>query len=132
MSESHPHLVFAYGTLMRGDCRFYLLEEQQFLGEASTQPGYRIVNCGSYPGLLVSSNSSQQVDGEVWAVTDECLRRLDEEEGVDVQLYERRPIPLLGEFADAHTEAYFYLPDAAGLPDCGRSWQTFRRNFFGN
>lgn len=132
MPESHSHLVFAYGTLMRGDCRFYLLQNQEFLGEASTVPGYRIVNCGSYPGLLLAPDSPQQVDGEVWAVTAQCLQRLDEEEGVDAQLYERRPIRLEGDFSEANAEAYFYLPNASQLPDCGRSWQTFRRNFFGN
>ena len=118
-------LIFAYGTLMRGECRHQYLDNQQFLGEALTLPKYRLVNCGTYPGLLDAPESGQSVYGEVWAVSAACKRVLDEVEGVDDKLYETRTVQLGSQFAASPVIAYFYLPDASALPVIDPDWRKF-------
>jgi gamma-glutamylcyclotransferase (GGCT)/AIG2-like uncharacterized protein YtfP len=114
-------LIFVYGTLKRGGCRAGLLVGQRLLGEAETEPRYRMFDCGSYPGLI-DAEAGQSIKGELCAVDAECLRALDLAEGVAEGLYARRPIRLLAPYADEIVEAYFYLPSTAGLPDCGVCW----------
>lgn len=113
-------LLFVYGTLKRGFCRAGFLAGQKFLGEVQTEPLYRMYNCGSYPGLRAES-PGLAIQGELWEVDAECLMRLDVEEGVDEELYERRAIQLSPHREDV--EAYFYLRSVAGMPDCGDCWQ---------
>ena len=86
------HLIFVYGTLKRGFCRAHLLTGQQFLGEARTQPLYRMFNCGTYPGLKLVPKDGLPIVGELWSVDSECLARLDREEGVAEGLYRRQLI----------------------------------------
>jgi len=121
MANGDSTLLFVYGTLMRGGCRAGALAGQRFVGEASTEPRYRMVNCGTYPGLLEAA-SGRSIYGEVWEVSAACLPRVDQVVGVDEGLYERRPIRLREPFADRPVEAYFYLPSTAGMPDCGDRW----------
>lgn len=117
-----PTLVFIYGTLKRGDIRAYLLKGQACLGEAITRPNYRLFNTGDYPALVEAEPLGLQgraILGEIWQVDPDCLARLDEEEGVDEGLYERRAIEL------ANTErawVYLYLHPVDGLKDCGDQW----------
>ena len=87
-------LVFVYGTLKRGDVRSGSLVGAAFLGEAVTEPGYRMYNCGSYPGLIAVDADGVAIRGEVYDIWPECLARLDDVEGVDEGLYARRPIRL--------------------------------------
>lgn len=115
--------LFVYGTLKRGDVRAYLLQGQRFLGEAITEPSYRMFNTGSYPALVQARAlglSGLAIRGELWRVDGACLLRLDEEEGVDVGLYERRAIMLQN--VNEPVESYFYLHDVAGMADCGDRW----------
>lgn len=113
--------VFVYGTLKRGQCRARFLNGQQFLGEGRTAPIYRMVNCGEYPGLIESADGLA-IEGEVWDVDQKCLAELDREECIDVGLYARRDIRLQAPHDQAVIEAYFYLGDVRGLPDCGTCW----------
>lgn len=113
--------VFVYGTLKRGHCRAHFLNEQIFLGAARTEPLYRMVNCGEYPGLLAVSEG-RAIEGELWDVDHQCLQQLDREECIDVGLYARRSIKLAPPHAESTAEAYFYLGDTRGLADCGTSW----------
>ncbi len=123
---SSLHMIFVYGTLKRGFCRSHFLAGQQFLGAAQSLRQYRMFNCGTYPGLKFVSDAGCSIIGELWAVDAGCLARLDREEGVDEGLYARRVIelatPLLAGVAPEMIEAYFYLPSAEGLPDCGECW----------
>ncbi|MEW4528969.1 gamma-glutamylcyclotransferase family protein [Maioricimonas sp. JC845] len=113
--------VFVYGTLMRGDCRHRVLAGQEFLGEARTEGRYRMFDVGSYPGL-VESTDGLAIEGEVYRVDNDCLRVLDQVEGVELGLYERRRIALQAPFGTAPVEAYFYLRNTHGLKDCGSRW----------
>ena len=114
-------LIFVYGTLKRGGCRAELLAGQRLIGEAATEPRYRMVDCGSYPGLI-NAEAGLSITGELWAVDADCLKALDLAEGVAEGLYARRPVRLQAPYADELVEAYFYLPSTAGLRDCGDRW----------
>lgn len=119
--------LFVYGTLKRGDVRAYLLDDQRFISEATTQPQYRLYNTGDYPALVESQPlglHGNAILGEVWEVDDECLNRLDIEEGVDEGLYARRQIKLM-DTGDS-VQSYFYLLSVAGMPDCGGRWPVQR------
>ena len=123
---SLPHVLFVYGTLKRGFCRAHFLSRQMFLGVAQTLPKYRMFNCGTYPGIRETSQAGLSILGELWAVDEACLARLDQEEGVSEGLYSRRTIemasPLPSEIPAPDIEAYFYLPSDSGFPDCGDRW----------
>ncbi len=118
-------LVFVYGTLKRGFCRHHYLESQQFLGEATTQPLYRMVDCGDYPGLLPADRESgRTIQGELWQVDATCLKILDEVEGVAMGLYARRTIHLQPPFDQRQVQAYIYLRDASRMSDAGGDWRS--------
>ena len=87
-----------------------------------TAARYRLFDCGSYPGLVIAESNGLAIEGEVYEVSEACLERLDEEEGVDIGLYERCRIQLKSPFDDIEIEAYFYLGDCRTLSDCGVRW----------
>jgi gamma-glutamylaminecyclotransferase len=113
--------VFVYGTLKRGQRNHRLLQDQEFLGQARTLPGYRLYDCGRYPALVEDSKNGLAVWGEVWKVSEPVLRQMDEYEGVP-DLYSRREI-FLADF-NQPVVAYFFNGDIAGLKDCGGQWPS--------
>lgn len=118
-----PTPLFVYGTLKRGDIRAPLLEGQSFIRQTQTTPHYRLFNTGDYPAMVQAAPlglTGLTIQGELWHVDDACLARLDEEEGVDDGLYERRTIELIGEHQQA--QAYLYLLPIKGMSDCGDRW----------
>ena len=117
-----PTLIFVYGTLKRGDVRAWLLDGQLYRGKAKTLPNYRLFNTGDYPALVEAAPlglPGRAIIGELWRVDDDCLARLDEEEGVDEGLYERRMIELTD---TQHAWTYVYLQPVDGMDDCGDAW----------
>ena len=119
------HRVFIYGTLMRGHCRAELLAGQQFLGAVRTEPRYRLFSLGPYPALVSADRrdvigDGRAIEGELWAVDDECLKTLDWVEDVDEGVYERATVALEG--VDTPAQAYFYRGSVAARPDCGTRW----------
>ena len=114
-------LIFVYGSLKRGYGLHHLLEGQVFRGPATTCPLYRVFDLGSYPGL-VDWPEGLTVQGEVYEVDMECLKRLDEAEGVGEGLYARRVIKLQPPFDGVEASAWFWLNKVGGLRDCGTSW----------
>ena len=125
--SSREHLLFVYGTLKRGHFRNSVLSGQTFLGDVSTMPYYRLYDCGSYPAL-VEVDRGVSVQGELWRVEPECIRLLDDIEGVDRGLYRRGLVRLAPPHDQLTVEAYFYCRRVEGLPDCGTTWprQTAR------
>jgi gamma-glutamylaminecyclotransferase len=77
-----PTVLFVYGTLKRGLRNHRLIADQQFLGDAVTEPRYRVIDLGEHPGLVIDSVNGLAVRGELWAVNDCCLAELDEFEEV--------------------------------------------------
>jgi len=116
-------LIFVYGTLKRACSNHHFLAGQEFVGEACTGPGFTLYSLGDYPGMVRSANLNQQVAGEIWSVTADCLAKLDELEGVADQLYARVPISLAPPFDQTAVETYVYLPGIVGRKELGSVWR---------
>jgi gamma-glutamylaminecyclotransferase len=113
-----PTILFVYGTLKRGCRNHSVLAGARFLGAAWTRALYGLVNCGQYPGLLLS-DPGERVSGELWEVDAPLLARLDEFEDVPRE-YVRGAVELESGTA---AEAYFYNLDPEGLAGCGQEWR---------
>lgn len=110
--------VFVYGTLRRGQPAHDFLAKQRFVGEARTIAAFELVDLGAYPGLVRGGETS--VVGEVWAVDDSTLARLDRYEG-HPHLYLRQAIVLhSGETAQAYVMAAEQARGRAAIP--GGDW----------
>ena len=114
------HLIFVYGSLKRSYALHSLLQGQRSLGNAVTEPLYRLFDLGSYPGL-VEWPDGLAICGEVYRVDSDCLRRLDEAEGVAERHYVRRAILLQTDFDNCDVQAWFWLGSIHGRSDCGAS-----------
>ncbi len=127
-----PVVLFIYGTLKRGHCRAPMLARQRFLKTVLSKPIYRLLNCGTYPGLVaVGAGQGIAIEGELWEVDQSCLALLDDVEGVDVGIYDRAPIEVRDH--PRPVEGYHYLGDSASLADCGQCWTLeFERSVLGN
>lgn len=106
-SRSQEHLVFVYGSLRRGEYNHRLLAGARFVEEARTPPRFELVDLGSYPALI--EGGAMAVVGEVYAVNEPMLRRLDRLEG-HPEYYQRRRIRLA-----SGREVEAYLMDAAAV-----------------
>lgn len=114
------HHIFVYGTLKQG-YRLSSYMNGQLIGTAKTMAEYRMYNIGTFPGL-VQSATGVEVEGEVWAIDDDCLKVLDRVEAVDQGLYRRGPIQLQTPFNEFDVEWYFYQQSTDGLADSGTCW----------
>jgi gamma-glutamylcyclotransferase (GGCT)/AIG2-like uncharacterized protein YtfP len=116
------HRVFVYGTLLAGESNHHVLGGAEFLGRARTAPAFELYTFGPYPGLVAGGQT--RVVGEVYAVDDETLARLDWLEGYP-HLYDRGEIELEAGTAIAYT----VRPDQVwGLPRvAGGDWRVSRR-----
>lgn len=115
--------VFVYGTLKRGDANHRYLSGQSFVGEARTMPLYRMFDLGGYPGIIEAAEDGYDIEGELWDVDAECLKRLDRLEGIDDGEYSRQVIELEPPYHTEPVEGYVYLRSVDGLREVGPSWQ---------
>lgn len=71
--------VFVYGTLKRGQRNHErFIGGAAYLGEAQTEPDYRLWCNGAYPVLCPATDGpGDSIRGEVYALTDDQLLRLD-------------------------------------------------------
>lgn len=67
--------VFVYGTLRRGGSNHSLLKGARLLGSHRTAPVYRMLDLGSYPGVVEPGDTA--ILGEVYGITRPMLARLD-------------------------------------------------------
>lgn len=81
------HLVFVYGTLLRGEVNHRLLQDAEWVGEHRTEPRFSLVRLGAYPGLIAGGRTA--VRGELYRVDQAGLRALDVLEDYP-RLYDRR------------------------------------------
>lgn len=96
-------LLFAYGTLMRGECRHgFLLGATSFVGEAWAEAC--LLSLGGYPGMVEGPG---RVRGELYRILRlELLAVLDREEGYN---FERRLTTVTGpDGRPAPAWAYWY------------------------
>lgn len=85
------HTVFVYGTLKKGHYNHHVLgADAEFVDYANTY-GAELHSVGPFPAMMLGDN---KVLGEVWAISDEALDRVDQLEGVEVGMYSRVQIAL--------------------------------------
>ncbi len=98
-------LLFAYGSLKRGGRGHKYLMSQRFVGDATTEPKYRIVDLGPYPGLVADDANGLAVRGELYEVDEACLTELDDYEYTP-SLYERGAVAIQGHPEKVETFLY--------------------------
>jgi gamma-glutamylcyclotransferase (GGCT)/AIG2-like uncharacterized protein YtfP len=84
------HLLFAYGTLRRGEPNSHLLQQAEACGSHLTAPRYTMYNLGDYPGVIEGGSSA--ISGEVYRINPQQLEQLDLLEEYPT-LYGRKQIP---------------------------------------
>lgn len=88
-SDPQEHqLVFAYGTLKRGQPNHHQLAGSRFCGEAEL-PGLALYDLGPFPMAIPSDNPHHRLHGELFAVSASTLAALDRFEGAP-RLYQRQ------------------------------------------
>lgn len=70
------HRVFVYGTLKRGQRNDHYLHKAEFAGRFITDPVYSMYCFDTYPA--VCTRGSHAIHGELYHVSDEQFRLLDE------------------------------------------------------
>ena len=109
--------IFVYGTLKSGQQSHTMLDGQTFVGPARTMPLYRLYGLGWHPGLVLDKAIGLSVHGELWAVDEATLAKLDEYEGVP-HWFTRDFVAIADRVADV--QAYFFngpVPDDAASGD---------------
>lgn len=125
--EERAHLVFVYGTLLRGESNHAVwLSDAHFVDDDCTASCFTLYSFGDYPALV--HGGSQSVLGEVYEVSDAQLERLDELEEYP-GYYDRERIDLeSGRQAWVYTLKEDLLAGATVIiSGCWRSRQAFGR-----
>lgn len=78
MADLRRHRVFVYGTLRRGAAQCHRMAGAEWLGPGVVRG--ELFRVSWYPGLVLRVDRGV-VKGDVFAVDDELLERLDEYEG---------------------------------------------------
>ena len=74
------HLIFIYGTLKKGFPNHSLhMESAEKLGNYQTVENYPLVLIGEryVPCMINAPGEGKQIEGELYKVDDDCLRRID-------------------------------------------------------
>jgi gamma-glutamylaminecyclotransferase len=111
-------ILFVYGSLKRRRSNHRLIAGQQYRGEAVTEPRYRLIDLGTYPGLVRDDAAGLAVKGELWAVGPDCLAALDDFEGADAP-YARAAVAVVGWEG---VEAYFWNGPVPDGVRSGNEW----------
>ncbi|HEU4532466.1 MAG TPA: gamma-glutamylcyclotransferase [Polyangiaceae bacterium] len=113
------HVVFVYGSLLRGERNHGRMAGARFVGPARTLARYALYDLGAYPGM---TDGAQAVEGELYEVDVRLLAALDAFEN-HPRFYRRRAIALEG-----GTQAEGYLltrAQVAGRPRVASgSWRA--------
>ena len=112
-------VLFFYGTLKTGGRANHLLAGAECLGPAWTLPLYRLYNLGPFPRMVLDRANGMAIHGELWAVDDALLTRLDRYEGVP-GLFTREAVAVLGHAGVV--QAYFFAGVVPKDAPCGHRW----------
>ena len=118
MSEERI-LAFCYGTLKKGYSNNRLLATSTFVREAVTEPLYRLWDVGWFPGLTEDSENGKAIQGEIWSIDEQTLRRLDMLEGTP-HLYRREFLKIQG--MTEPVQGYIYNQSTSRLKECSPVW----------
>ena len=97
--------IFVYGSLKSEFNNNYILRGSKFISICETENKYEMLSLGYFPAVTKSS-SKYFISGELYAISDEILQRIDilENEGF---LYKKEKI-FLQDFAEA-AWMYFFM-----------------------
>jgi gamma-glutamylaminecyclotransferase len=116
MAKAKPHFIFAYGTLKQGFPNHGLMEDLKTKDDAvfmdtyfTENPYPLVIGPHGIPYLINLPGSGHRVKGEVYAVSDDAVVRLDEFEGVRNGYYERIPVVVVTEEGGEKVEAEGYF-----------------------
>jgi gamma-glutamylaminecyclotransferase len=99
--------IFVYGTLKQGFHNHHLVEDAEFICEATTKEKYPMVNTEKYfPYLLNEKGVGHHIKGEVYRINTATLAMLDILEGYP-DLYTRETIIVLSKGIELTTLVYF-------------------------
>jgi gamma-glutamylcyclotransferase (GGCT)/AIG2-like uncharacterized protein YtfP len=99
-------LVAVYGSLKAGFGNHRLLSESELAFKGMTTPEFRMLDLGSYPGIV---EGEFQVDVEVYEVDEETFSRLDRLEGYP-SFYDRKKVEVTDyDDLDKKQEAWIYF-----------------------
>jgi gamma-glutamylcyclotransferase (GGCT)/AIG2-like uncharacterized protein YtfP len=119
MPDPASPYVFVYGTLKKGGSRHQCIARPgiAFVGTAKTRGRLYSLPGKDYPAAIFAP-VSHCVHGELYRISDssiqECLNRLDMEEGVEEGLYARVLIAVETGETRMSAWAYAYLPPVKG------------------
>lgn len=77
----NKNLIAIYGTLRKGNGNHRLIKDSKYLGTFNSQPEFSLYTLGGFPGLKINGKTS--VVMEVYEVTDEVAKNVDNLEGYD-------------------------------------------------
>jgi len=106
-------LLFAYGSLKRGQTNQRELHAAEYLAVARTQPQFALRIIDGYPALVPGSRA---IVGELYRIAASALPALDEFEG---DAYVRQEIELEGQL---RALAYLARVPDAGVPHPRDEW----------
>src|SRR5438105_2133776 len=110
--------LFLYGSLKRGHSNHRLVADQEYLGDAATEPRYRVIEIEQYGGLIRDDAAGLAVRGELWAVSRCRLLELDDFETGE-GLWARGPVAVPGRDG---VEAYFWVGEVPADVRSGNVW----------
>jgi gamma-glutamylaminecyclotransferase len=105
--DPDTHIVFVYGSLMRGFRNHVLLTDARFIGEGASEPRFTMLHLGSFPALVEVGSTT--IVGELYEVDDITLGRLDMLEGHPAFYYRKEIGTVTGE-EGAFTALAYLLP----------------------
>jgi gamma-glutamylaminecyclotransferase len=97
-------LLFVYGSLLQGQSNHFWMRGARYLGAASTEPCFDLLDLGPFPALV--ADGATAVHGELYEVDAGLLARLDVFEDVP-EMYRRDLVRLQGL---APAQAYLLQP----------------------
>jgi gamma-glutamylcyclotransferase (GGCT)/AIG2-like uncharacterized protein YtfP len=111
-------LICVYGSLRKGMGNHRLLETSKLLSTETIQDNFRMVDMGSYPGLIESEEANDIII-EIYEVTPETYKRIEMLESYP-SFYDRKNV---------HTTegevGIYYLPKNSGWTNSGRIVDMF-------
>ena len=132
MHTIKEELVFVYGSLRRGLQNHHKLNSATYIGEWRTEREYFMtgIKSGAYPYVsseqIHEDQTPTHIHGELYSVSEDLLKILDELEGHPVQ-YRRQRVDLVND-SDGRTTACMYLLESRELAEGIR--ENFKTRFF--